>query len=610
MTLAWKMFLHVVLILAVILGGTGWLSIIKERESLQAMQVKQANLLATSLATFSVEALLSQDYPALDQSVQTILEHSGDYIIHLSINQEGRTLVSYGEPGDATIYSAPVVLDTNGQRTIIGQVHLALSNTDGEALMSARKRDMIVASIVLFLVLAISLHSLMHRLVLHRIERLIRETEGILAECAPERADITQAARQGRGDELFRLHQRYRALLQGIESREMARNQALAAAQSSRALLDGVANALPAALIVLDAELRIRYMNPSAHKMAEPCAPPVECDLLTRFPILAARFSDIEPALRQARTLELHRISTSTVGQRRIVNVAVYPLDRTQESGAVIRIDDVTERTRFEEAMIQSEKLSSIGGLAAGVAHEINNPLGVMVQAAQNIERRLSPSLEANQRVAAELEVNLEKIHAYLEKRSILTFLEDIKNDGARAARIVRNLLEFSRKSEPLFELTALPDLIERAIELARKDYDLKKDYDFRRIDIRTEYAADLPPVRLIRSEVEQVLLNLLRNAAQAMSDRSEHDAPPSILIQALVQEEHAIVRIADNGPGFSEEARRRAFEPFFTTKAPGIGTGLGLWVSYMIIADKHQGEMTLDSQPGHGATFTLRFPL
>lgn len=260
--------------------------------------------------------------------------------------------------------------------------------------------------------------------------------------------------------------------------------------------------------------------------------------------------------------------------------------------------------------MIQSEKLSSIGGLAAGVAHEINNPLGVMVQAAQNIERRLSPSLEANQRVAAELEVNLEKIHAYLEKRSILTFLEDIKNDGARAARIVRNLLEFSRKSEPLFELTALPDLIERAIELARKDYDLKKDYDFRRIDIRTEYAADLPPVRLIRSEVEQVLLNLLRNAAQAMSDRSEHDTLPSILIQALVQEEHAIVRIADNGPGFSEEARRRAFEPFFTTKAPGIGTGLGLWVSYMIIADKHQGEMTLDSQPGHGATFTLRFPL
>ena len=141
---------------------------------------------------------------------------------------------------------------------------------------------------------------------------------------------------------------------------------------------------------------------------------------------------------------------------------------------------------------------------------------------------------------------------------------------------------------------------------------DLKKKFDFRRIDVHIDLPDSLPPVQMIRSEIEQVLLNLLKNAAQAMGDKfgdERADEKPRIDIRVHLLNEFIEIEITDNGPGFSEEAKRRAFEPFFTTKAPGIGTGLGLWIAYMIITDKHHGQMLLESTPGHGASFVLRLP-
>lgn len=296
--------------------------------------------------------------------------------------------------------------------------------------------------------------------------------------------------------------------------------------------------------------------------------------------------------------------------QMHFFEAAVYPLSSSE--GSVIRIDDVTERVRIQEAMLQTEKMASVGGLAAGIAHEINNPLGVMVQASQNIERRLSETLEANHRIAAECGTTLVTIRTYLEKRNILEFLNDIKSDGERASKIVRSLLEFSRKSEAVYEPTEIGSLFAQTIELAKKDYGLKKEIDFRQIEVRLEVDPALPPVPMLRSQIEQVLLNLLKNSAQALADKVATDitCTPQISLSAKQEGDHARIEVQDNGPGFSAETRRRAFEPFFTTKPPGIGTGLGLWISYAIIVDKHRGELMLDSAPGEGCTFIIKLPL
>jgi signal transduction histidine kinase len=493
----------------------------------------------------------------------------------------------------------------------IGEVHVILSNEDDERLMASRVRDLSIDFVLLLFVLSLARHILFNRLILRRLAALTKATDGVIAQHIPEHAGQLH---EQKGDELDLLHARYQQMLHGLELRERERTSAMQQLQAAQARLTDVANALPAALIVLNGQLEVEDCNRAAADLAATL--PDDCkgrDITTLFPPLAPFLVRVVDVSRTQESIELNRCIWPTANSRRIVNIAVYPLSTAAEGGIVIRIDDVTDRTRLEEMMIQSEKLSSLGGLAAGIAHEINNPLGVMIQAAQNIERRMSENIEANQRTAQGLGTDIATVRAYLDKRNILTFLDDIKNDGARAARIVRNLLEYSRKTEPVLEETDIGELVGRALEMAGKDYDLKKKFDFRRISLKVEMADELPRVRMIRSEVEQVILNLLKNAAQAMSEKFSDDKieeKPEIVIRASASEGYVEITIQDNGPGLNEEAKLRAFEPFFTTKAPGVGTGLGLWVSYMIITEKHHGQLLLESSSGQGATFILRFPL
>jgi signal transduction histidine kinase len=275
----------------------------------------------------------------------------------------------------------------------------------------------------------------------------------------------------------------------------------------------------------------------------------------------------------------------------------------------VVRIEDATERARIQELMIQTEKMISVGGLAAGMAHEINNPLGIITQAAQNIERRVSPELPANRKAAEELGVSLEGIKAYFEKRQIPEFIGSIREASLRASRIIANMLQFSRCAGTTMQLASLGVIIEQALELAAGDYDLKKKFDFRSIEIIRDYAPDMPEVPMVPVEMEQVMLNLLKNAAQAMIVNPE-DRRPRITLRLRREERYALIEVEDNGPGMDEDVRRRVFEPFFTTKEPGMGTGLGLSVSYMIVTQNHKGLMEVESKPGKGACFRVRLPL
>ncbi len=271
---------------------------------------------------------------------------------------------------------------------------------------------------------------------------------------------------------------------------------------------------------------------------------------------------------------------------------------------------DITKRKQIEEMMVQTEKMMSVGGLAAGMAHEINNPLGIMIQAVQNIKRRVSSDLPANEKVAGELGVSLAGVQAYLEKRMVLSMVDDIYGAGMRAARIVTNMLQFSRRSESASQYAMVTDLIDQTVELAANDYDLKKKYDFRHISIIREYDPAVQKVKLVVTEFEQVILNLLKNGAQAFADKEMAEGEvPTITIRVLPDGDHTRIEVADNGPGIPPEVRKRVFEPFFTTKPVGSGTGLGLSVSYMIITNNHSGTMEVESVPGDGAVFIIRLP-
>jgi PAS domain S-box-containing protein len=269
---------------------------------------------------------------------------------------------------------------------------------------------------------------------------------------------------------------------------------------------------------------------------------------------------------------------------------------------------DITERKKTSALMVQTEKMMMVGGLAAGMAHEINNPLGIITQTAQNIQRRLDPQLPANRVAAEQVGLDLDRLQQYLEARQIVGFIKSIREATDRAARIISNMLKFSRKSESYTEYVELGALFDQVLELAASDYDLKKSYDFKRVTIVREISPDLAPVPISVLELEQVLLNLLKNAAQAMYDAATQQ--PQITLRTRQEHGFAVIEVEDNGPGMPLDVQKRIFEPFYTTKEVGRGTGLGLSVSYSIITNNHHGRIGVASQPGHGTCFKIHLPL
>jgi signal transduction histidine kinase len=170
-------------------------------------------------------------------------------------------------------------------------------------------------------------------------------------------------------------------------------------------------------------------------------------------------------------------------------------------------------------------------------------------------------------------------------------------------------MLQFSRGVLSEQSLTDLADVLDRAVELVGDECDTKKQFDFGDIKIDRQYDPDLPETICAKTEIQQVIVNMLTNAAHAVG-LSEPGTERCITLRTMRQDQWARIEIEDNGSGISEDVRKRIFEPFFTTKDVGEGTGLGLFVAYFIITSKHHGTIDVQSESGQGAKFTIRLPL
>ncbi len=379
----------------------------------------------------------------------------------------------------------------------------------------------------------------------------------------------------------------------------------------TRLYLKNIIDSMPSALIGVDPEGRVTHWNQEAVRMTRLDEDLVEGVYLKEIvPQFKDFLSNVHAAIKNRTPRKIEKVSYQRRGETLYTDIVVYPLIDNGVKGAVIRVDDITDRVRFEEMMVQSEKMASVGGLAAGMAHEINNPLGGIMMGAQNIQRRLSKNIGKNYEVAAEVGTSLDAIAAYMEKRSVYKMLSGILEMGHRASDIVSNMLNFSRKSDSRVSSVQVNDILDNTLELAANDYNLKKHYDFRHIQIVRDYAEPLPEITCIRTEIQQVLLNLLKNAAQAIAGKTYINEQPTIHIRTRRKDQMACIEIEDNGPGMDETTRKRIFEPFFTTKEVGLGTGLGLSVSYFIISNNHGGSMQVFTRAGKGTTFIIKLPL
>jgi len=455
------------------------------------------------------------------------------------------------------------------------------------------------------------------RLVTNRLLKFGRVSDAVA------HGDLQQRVNEPIHDEIGKLARTFNNMLGSIEEANaslsaraaelnhelLERRRVEAEVLRIRDLLRDVIDSMPSPLVAVDRQGKIAMWNrkAAAHAGLDESAMNGAC-IWEVFPALRDNHELIARAFDSGGAAVSGRVTSEVSGEIRYFEVNVFSL-HSSEDGAVVRLDDITEEVRMLELMAQTEKMMSVGGLAAGMAHEINNPLGIIVQSIQTIQRRIEPGLARNDEAAKEAGVTVAGVRTYFDKREIPALITDILAAGKRAATIVTNMLNFSRHSSSGLIPTSIPELLRNAANLAASDYDLKKKFDFRHIDLNFDISETLPLVPCIESKIEQVILNLMKNAAQAISEHGSN-GPPKIICRAYEETKYVTIEIIDNGPGMPDEIRRRVFEPFFTTKEVGMGTGLGLSVSYFIIHENHGGVMTVDSAPGSGTKFTVKLPL
>ena len=239
------------------------------------------------------------------------------------------------------------------------------------------------------------------------------------------------------------------------------------------------------------------------------------------------------------------------------------------------------ELMQAQQRMIMAARLSSMGEIAAGVAHEINNPLSGVLTYLKLMEKKFS-------------ETSIESLNI----PNLLKYVKTMESETARCSEIVKNLLEFARPTEAERELTSLEDIIRKTLLLVKHQIQLQG------IEIIEEYQPYLPKITADAKQIQQVFLNLFINSAQAMSNGGK------LFIKVKTDNnKHIITEVTDTGCGIPKENINKVFDPFFTTKLDKKGTGLGLSVVYSII-QRHNGNIEVTSKVGEGTTFTIKFPI
>jgi len=357
-----------------------------------------------------------------------------------------------------------------------------------------------------------------------------------------------------------------------------------------RRFTDKIIDSLPVGLYVIDREYRIQAWNRKRETgmqgvSREEALGRTIFEILHRQPseMIRREFDDVFTTGR----IQEYQTESLATGELRTYRISKIPM-RLGDSGVthVITIgEDVTDWKEAQTRFAHAEKLAAIGQLAAGVMHEINNPLATIAAIAESLEFKVSDAQQAGAVISPDVN----------------EYLHIIDNEVARCKQIVDGLLDFSRPKQQLRERVDLNEVVERTLLL------LKHHVRFKRINVVRELAPALQKVPKASSEqLVQVFMALLLNAMDAMADRRG-----SITIRTRAgrtTSEGVIAEVVDQGSGIPRSELNKIFEPFYTTKDPGKGTGLGLSICYGIVQE-HGGRMEVDSVIGQGSTFRMILP-
>jgi PAS domain S-box-containing protein len=588
------LLLWLILLVLVTAGVTATGYIFYAKKSACVEMHERADVLASELSSMLSVPLYNVDYDSV-QHISKIFLRIPDIIGVYVEDEQGKTIFDTIAKKDSGLLREVNILD---EKLYLGRIRILLSSNFHEKHQQQTLITILLVGLLLILVLVSGIRTIMEIILIRPLGRF---NKGLLQIADGNYSTLLKPFK----------HNDLNDSVNAVNSMATKIEKTIDEVSRTRDFLQNILDSMPSVLIVVNRDGRISNLNLSAATLAPPHEKSIKGKPVAEiFPLLGNDIDKhVSKAITQGKTVIIGQRKCPSFGKKKSAEVTIFPLSASVADGAVIRIDDITSRVRLQEVMVHTEKMLSVGGLGAGMAHEINNPLGGILQAAQNVERRLSPELQKNVEVANDCGFQMASLVRYLEERQILRMINGIRESGLRAAKIVQNMLQFSRHNDSAMESCVVAEMLDRVIELARNDFDLKRKYDFKNYNVIRNYRRDVK-ICCSRTGVEQVFLNLIKNAAQACAPISEsNNTKPEITINASEDEDAVSVEISDNGHGMSEDTQKRIFEPFFTTKKVGEGTGLGLAVSYFIIVDQHKGHLSVDSIPGEGASFTVNLP-
>jgi PAS domain S-box-containing protein len=368
--------------------------------------------------------------------------------------------------------------------------------------------------------------------------------------------------------------------------------------QSSESYITDILKSMPMMLIGINKEAKITQWNKCAEEttgiLAENC---LDKNLWEVYPTITISPSQINEAIATGESIT---IKHSQRGQY-YYDITIYPLQEQREPGVVILLDDITKKILAENMLIQNDKLSSVGELAANMAHDINIPL-----------QSILFDLRTFQHLLVDSTTNLNEITDRKTYETLKGLLKDAHEKGESMAAIAHNLQDFARGRSNKMQLANIVDIMEHTLELAGNVISIPSRLRFKDIHIERIYQSDLPMIPCYVAELQHVFLSLFRHTCDALSKIESADHVPLIKIQMNVNYDSFWIRIEHNGVGLSSDEQMYLFEPVFRKNSvvEKYDASQRLSFSYFIITEQHQGQMAVTSDINLGTTFHIQLQL
>ncbi len=523
-----------------------------------------------------VASLLLKKY--IDESYLTSLQKAQG--INISISADNNILATtMGQSLPDAVYSSDISegiirnVDVKGEEYSFGYYDLNIENVDKSSVIvglpmraTAEKlsqtRENFILSLIISILLVSILINIYARKLIRPVEDIIEATEEL------KEGNLKKKINYESNDELGKLVNKFNDMADSLQE---YRNNLFELKEFQENILESIKEAM----VVIDQNNEIQAINAAMEQYLKKDREfylKREINEMDIFENLNLSFWD---TIKSDQKYTVKEYSFNTKNKNHIFNLKIYPLNNNYKlTGAVIILEEITQKIELEKQLLLNDKLSSIGRFTAGIAHEINNPLGTISNFVETILFD---------------EEDEEKIE----------YLKSIRSETERISSIVNGLLNFSRQSKSEFGLVDIREVIELSLKICH----YQKNY--KEFKIEKEYPEDTPYIMGNFNQIQQVFINIITNAFQSM----EKGDKLNILVRVTAEQNSLKIIFKDNGSGIESQYLQKIFDPFFTTREEGKGVGLGLSISYGIIKN-HGGDITVESEIGKGSTFVVSLPI